>query len=360
MAISAACLFQLSHASAHEGEHPKQAFTDKEQHRPTPLPDRVVLTWSGDPTNFDRRHLADRHDDRRPGRRVRPGRQPGRQSERRRVPQSQRIAGSKQSFRPISGTCHINSVRLEGLEPATMYAYRVGDGGPLERVVSIPHGLRIRRAVYVRLFRRRSERHSLALVARDSRGQSACAAGRVHAARRRPDQLRQQRRRVGRVVRRRRLAQRHDPRRRHARQSRIRRRRRPLAPLAAAVCVSDERPVRPRRDRLLVRLPGRADHLAQLQRANRGAMRLAQVGARRREPAEMDDRHVPSPDLLGGQGTRQSRTPRRVATDFRRARRRPGAAGPRSRLRPLGSGRAEKRARRRSHSRAATRSTSSA
>ena len=48
--ICAAVMVDAGLARAHEGEHPAPVFTDKEQHRPTPLPDRVVLTWSGDPT----------------------------------------------------------------------------------------------------------------------------------------------------------------------------------------------------------------------------------------------------------------------------------------------------------------------
>ena len=49
---------------------------------------------------------------------------------------------------------------------------------------------------------------------------------------------------------------------------------------------------------------------------------------------EVDDRHVPPPDLLGRQGPRQPRAPHRLAADPRRARRRPGAAGPRPRATP--------------------------
>ena len=47
---SATLLFGLRVANGHESEHSAQPFTEKEQHRPKPLPDRVVLTWSGDPT----------------------------------------------------------------------------------------------------------------------------------------------------------------------------------------------------------------------------------------------------------------------------------------------------------------------
>src|SRR5687768_2747677 len=124
---SAAFLLELPCTLAHEGEHSEQAFTDKDQHRPTPLPERVILTWSGDPTNsIDVTWRTDtttgepsaeyaRADDLKGN--LRDG-----------VPHSQRTAGSKQTFSSDLGECHINSVCIEGLEPATMYAYRVGDG----------------------------------------------------------------------------------------------------------------------------------------------------------------------------------------------------------------------------------------
>ena len=124
---SATFLLELPCTLAHEGEHSKSAFTEKDQHRPTPLPDRVILTWSGDPTNSvdvtwrtdtttgepaaEYARAADLKGNLRDG-----------------VPHSQRSFGSKQIFSSDLGECHINSVRIEGLEPATMYAYRVGDG----------------------------------------------------------------------------------------------------------------------------------------------------------------------------------------------------------------------------------------
>jgi hypothetical protein len=111
---------------AHEGEHSEPAFTEKDQHRPTPLPDRVILTWSGNPTNSvdvtwrtdattgqpaaEYARAADLKGNLRDG-----------------VPRSRRSVGSQQIFSSDLGECHINSVRIEGLDPATMYAYRVGD-----------------------------------------------------------------------------------------------------------------------------------------------------------------------------------------------------------------------------------------
>jgi hypothetical protein len=114
-------------AIAHEGEHPV-VFTDKEQHRPTPLPDRIVLTWSGDPTtSIDVTWRTDTTTGA-PFAEFAPadtllGRFRGGI-----VPHAARVNGSDVSFTSDLGTCKVNSVRLEGMQPATMYAYRVGDG----------------------------------------------------------------------------------------------------------------------------------------------------------------------------------------------------------------------------------------
>jgi len=115
-------------ATAHEGEHPVHVFTDKEQHKPTPLPDRVVLTWSGDPTtSIDVTWRTDTSTSK-PVAEFAPAdslvgnlREGG-------VPHSSHVAGSKVEFTSDLGSCRMNSVRLEELQPATLYAYRVGDG----------------------------------------------------------------------------------------------------------------------------------------------------------------------------------------------------------------------------------------
>ena len=127
LSTSVACLLDLPQSLAHEGEHPVKSFTAKEQHRPTPLPDRVVLTWSADPkTSIDITWRTDtttsepvvefaKADELRGN--LRDG-----------VPESRRTDGSKREFKSDLGVSSVNSARLEGLEPATMYAYRVGDG----------------------------------------------------------------------------------------------------------------------------------------------------------------------------------------------------------------------------------------
>src|SRR5688500_2385616 len=113
---------------AHEGEHTEQVFSDKEQHKPTPLPDRVILTWSGDPTTtIDISWRTDTTTGDPVAEFARADSLVGnlRDGD---VPHSIRVAGSKQEFTSDLGACHVNSIQLRSLQPATMYAYRIGDG----------------------------------------------------------------------------------------------------------------------------------------------------------------------------------------------------------------------------------------
>ena len=110
---------------AHEED--EAPFNETVQHRPTPLPDRVVLSWTADPTNsidvtwrtesstgvpiaeyVEAESLVG---DLREG-----------------VKDSVLVSGTKEVFESDLGECHMNSVHLESLKPDTMYAYRVGDG----------------------------------------------------------------------------------------------------------------------------------------------------------------------------------------------------------------------------------------
>jgi hypothetical protein len=119
----------LPEAPAHEHtdkQSPKE-FTAKEQHRPTPLPDRVVLTWSADPaTSIDITWRTDMTTGE-PVAEYAPA-DDFRGELRGGARESERVAGSKQKFSTDLGKCQMNSVRLGGLTPNTMYAYRLGDG----------------------------------------------------------------------------------------------------------------------------------------------------------------------------------------------------------------------------------------
>jgi hypothetical protein len=93
------------------------------QHAPSPLPDRVVLTWAGDPTTsqditwrtdttvtraFAELAVAEA----------------GPQF----VERAKRVPADSETFTSDLGSSRYHSLRLTDLEPKTKYAYRVGDG----------------------------------------------------------------------------------------------------------------------------------------------------------------------------------------------------------------------------------------
>jgi 3',5'-cyclic AMP phosphodiesterase CpdA len=119
-------------ATAQQREPAARAYPATLQHKPTPLPDRVVLTWSGDPTrSIDiswRTDLTARESaaevaqaDSLQGENLDQG-------DERNVRNAQRVEGGAQEFTSDLGKCRLHSVHLGGLQPATMYAYRVGGG----------------------------------------------------------------------------------------------------------------------------------------------------------------------------------------------------------------------------------------
>ncbi len=126
--VGACCgLVALSTIAAHESAPVTQEFTEVEQHRPTPLPDRVVLTWSGDPTSsIDVTWRTDLSVGK-------PVVEYALASEllgdlRTEVPGREQMTGTSNEFSSDLGKCLLHSGRLSGLQADTMYAYRVGDG----------------------------------------------------------------------------------------------------------------------------------------------------------------------------------------------------------------------------------------
>lgn len=125
----AMCLLVCRPAHAHEehehGIPPK--FTKVVEHRPTPLPDRVVLTWSLDPaTTMDVTWRTDTT----VGEPVLQfnvaKKMIGNMKEGAR--EFTQARGKSESFESDLGKCLIHSARMTELKPDTLYAYRVGDG----------------------------------------------------------------------------------------------------------------------------------------------------------------------------------------------------------------------------------------
>jgi len=118
-------------ARAHEGEHEAPTpspFPAAKQFAPTPIPDRLVLTWSEDPaTTIDITYRTDDATEPTVCQWIAASEVLGnhRNGE---IPEAETLEGSGESFRSDMGDCRMHTVRLRGLEPSTRYAYRVGDG----------------------------------------------------------------------------------------------------------------------------------------------------------------------------------------------------------------------------------------
>jgi 3',5'-cyclic AMP phosphodiesterase CpdA len=114
-------IFFGSFASAHE-EWKATEYSRETAHRPTPLPDRVVLTWEDDPATTQSvtwrtdvsskkgfAHLAIANSN---GRELEP----------------EVFEAETMRFESDINEAHYHSVKFSDLKPNTLYAYRVGDG----------------------------------------------------------------------------------------------------------------------------------------------------------------------------------------------------------------------------------------
>jgi 3',5'-cyclic AMP phosphodiesterase CpdA len=109
---------------AHEGhEHPPVAVKPATMYAPTAMPDRIVLTWTGDPTTTQavtwrtsteiKKGLAQIA--------VADGGPSFDQN-------ATELTATTQPLETDINTAHFHTVQFEDLKPATKYAYRVGDG----------------------------------------------------------------------------------------------------------------------------------------------------------------------------------------------------------------------------------------
>ncbi len=127
--ISRCCLAALllaATASAHQG-HESDAwkptpFPERQAHAPRPLPDRIVLTWSGDPATSQAVTWRTDVSSVRALAQVSPATDLGRDLTPRAFP------ARTESLVTDLGEAHCHSVNFTGLTPDTLYAYRVGDG----------------------------------------------------------------------------------------------------------------------------------------------------------------------------------------------------------------------------------------
>lgn len=131
LTATAAALLFCSTCPAHEKHdhaETEPAYGDKQHYAPTPLPDRLALTWSGDPsTSVDVTWRTWK----------------GAEGPRVQITKAEKLRGdirsvardageaheaTREAFTTDLNECYMNTCTIEGLEPSTMYAYRVGDG----------------------------------------------------------------------------------------------------------------------------------------------------------------------------------------------------------------------------------------
>jgi 3',5'-cyclic AMP phosphodiesterase CpdA len=109
---------------AHDGhDHPPAAAKPAEVYRPTVLPDRIVLTWAGDPATSQAVTWRTSTEVTKALAEIAVAEAgPGFPKTAKQVP------ATSQALMTDLSTAHFHSVKFEGLAPATKYAYRVGDG----------------------------------------------------------------------------------------------------------------------------------------------------------------------------------------------------------------------------------------
>lgn len=100
-----------------------RAFPEAQAHQPTPIPDRIVLSWTGDPTRSQA--VAWRTDTTVTQPAAEIGLADGDPNFRK---SARRVPAHTNPLTTDLGEAKYHWVNFDGLQPATQYAYRVGDG----------------------------------------------------------------------------------------------------------------------------------------------------------------------------------------------------------------------------------------
>ncbi len=125
MAITAgvgSCLQGHAHDEDKSHTHTVRAVKPAEMYMPTPIPDRIILTWAGDPKTTQAVtwrtsvEVADAYAEL-----AIAGSGPNF------VTTAETIKASSTALKTDLNTAHFHSVQFKGLKPGTKYAYRVGD-----------------------------------------------------------------------------------------------------------------------------------------------------------------------------------------------------------------------------------------
>ncbi|MGD9722350.1 MAG: fibronectin type III domain-containing protein [Pirellulales bacterium] len=112
----------VSPAVAHD-DHPPKKVLDEALYRSTAMPDRIILTWSGDPARSQAVTWRTDTSVNKAIAQIAPA-EPGPGF----VNKANEHAAATTPHESDLGTAHYHSVNFQQLEPATKYAYRVGDG----------------------------------------------------------------------------------------------------------------------------------------------------------------------------------------------------------------------------------------
>lgn len=106
-----------------EAEHPPQRVPESIQHLPSAIPDRIVLTWTGDPARSQAVTWRTESSVKKSKAQIAEA-EPGPQF----VVKAREVAATTTFLMTDLGDCNFHTAEFAGLKPATQYLYRVGDG----------------------------------------------------------------------------------------------------------------------------------------------------------------------------------------------------------------------------------------
>ncbi|XZE51748.1 fibronectin type III domain-containing protein [Planctomycetaceae bacterium SH139] len=123
--LSAAFVFAIdaSTTSAHEGHTNPVAVKPTEMYAPSPIPDRIVLTWADDPTTTQSVTWRTSSDVQQAYAEIAVA-----TGDPKFDAAAVRVYAATEALETDINTAHFHSVTFRDLQPATRYAYRVGDG----------------------------------------------------------------------------------------------------------------------------------------------------------------------------------------------------------------------------------------
>lgn len=112
-----------AHAQQRPAETAPPRYPEAEFHRPTPMPDRIILSWTGDPTRTQTVNWRTSTAVNRSLAQIAPS-----EAGPAFLKQAKDVPARSQSFTGDLGAARYHTAEFEGLSPDTRYVYRVGDG----------------------------------------------------------------------------------------------------------------------------------------------------------------------------------------------------------------------------------------